>query len=50
MSTSDTTSELTRLIACTATLATAGLTPATSSNFSIRADAENCLITVSRQG
>ena len=39
--------ELDRLIACTAKLAEAGLTPATSSNFSIRADAQSCLITVS---
>lgn len=39
--------ELERLIACTAKLAAAGLTPATSSNFSVRADAESCLITVS---
>ncbi|MEY3371691.1 MAG: hypothetical protein RLZZ537_159 [Pseudomonadota bacterium] len=43
----DTNLELERLIACTAKLAAAGLTPATSSNFSIRADAHSCLITVS---
>jgi len=43
----DANAELERLIACTAKLAAAGLTPATSSNFSIRADAESCLITVS---
>lgn len=47
MSTSNTSTELTRLIACTAAMASAGLTPATSSNFSIRSEADNCLITVS---
>lgn len=41
------TTELEHLIACTASLAAAGLTPATSSNFSLRADAESCLMTVS---
>lgn len=35
------------LIGHTAELAKAGLTPATSSNFSARLDAEHCLITVS---
>lgn len=43
----DANTELDRLIACTAKLAAAGLTPATSSNFSVRADSEGCLITVS---
>lgn len=43
----DANAELDRLIACTAKLAAAGLTPATSSNFSIREYAQSCLITVS---
>lgn len=43
----DSTAELERLIACTAKLAAGGLTPATSSNFSVRTDANSCLITVS---
>lgn len=47
MPATDTATELSRLIACTASLASAGLTPATSSNFSIRADAESFLVTVS---
>ncbi|WP_297799104.1 methylthioribulose 1-phosphate dehydratase [Arenimonas sp. GDDSR-1] len=47
MNVPDTSAELQRLTACTSKLAAANLTPATSSNFSIRADANSCLITVS---